>query len=123
MSLTYLLDEDMSPQVAEGLRRRGIDAVSVHEVERGNRRISDEDQLAYAAAAGRVLFTFNRRDYQLLDALWRSRGRAHAGIIWCTERIVARRDVGQLVRSLDAAASANASLGGVCIPLQSADRP
>ena len=36
MSLTFLLDEDIRPHVAGGLRRRGIDAVSVHEIDRAN---------------------------------------------------------------------------------------
>jgi len=45
VSLRYLLDEDMSQRVAEGLRARGIDAISVHEINRGNRRIPDGAQL------------------------------------------------------------------------------
>lgn len=31
MRLRFLLDEDMSPKAAEGLRRAGEDAISVHE--------------------------------------------------------------------------------------------
>lgn len=55
MSLTFLLDEDISYRVAEGLRQRSIDAVSVHELGRANRSLSDEDQLIFAAGEGRVL--------------------------------------------------------------------
>ncbi len=117
MSLTFLLDEDISYRVAEGLRQRGTDVVSVHEVGRANSRISDEDQLAFAAEQGRVLVTYNRGDYQALDALWRVQGRTHAGILWCAERSIPRRAIGQLIRALEAAARQHDSLHGVCLAL------
>ena len=117
MTLRLLLDEDVSPRVAEGLRRRGVDAVSVHEVERANRRIADADQLAFAVAAGRALVTYNRADYQALDACWRLDGRAHAGILWLSERTVPRRAIGELVRALEAVASEHTTLTGLCLPV------
>ncbi|HEX2171798.1 MAG TPA: hypothetical protein VHL09_05085 [Dehalococcoidia bacterium] len=43
VTLRLLLDEDLRYRVAEGLRRRDVDAISVHEVDRANRGISDED--------------------------------------------------------------------------------
>jgi hypothetical protein len=49
------LDEDVHRRVASALRLRNFDAVSAHEVERWG--LSDEEQLSYAAAKGRVLFT------------------------------------------------------------------
>src|SRR5207249_2846089 len=91
LSLRFLLDEDMSQRVAEGLRARGVDAVSVHEVGRGNRRISDAEQLQYASEQGRVFVTYNRADFQALDARWRSQGSRHGGILWCVERSIPRR--------------------------------
>ncbi len=80
MSLAFLLDEDVSHRVAEALRQRGVDAVPVHEVGRAKSRVSDEDQLIFATGAGRVQVTYNRADYQVLDATWRTKGRTHAGI-------------------------------------------
>lgn len=117
MSLSFLLDEDISYRVAEGLRRRGVDAVSVHEVGRANTRLSDEAQLEFAVNQGRVMVTYNRADYQALDAAWRVEGRMHAGILCCAEDSIPRRAIGRLVRALEAAASAHESLDGVCMAL------
>lgn len=117
MSLTFLLDEDISYRVAQGLRQREIDAISVYELGRANRRTPDEDQLALAAAQGRVLVTYNRGDYQALDATWRLRELTHAGIVWCTERSIPRRAIGDLVRAIEALGREHDSLRGICIPL------
>lgn len=67
MSLRYLLDEDMSPAVVEGLRLRGIDAVSVHDLGRANHGVLDATWLEEAAADGMTLGTYNRADFQELD--------------------------------------------------------
>jgi predicted nuclease of predicted toxin-antitoxin system len=123
VSLRFLLDEDMSQRVAEGLRARGIDAVSVHEIGRGNRRISDQEQLAYASGEDRVFVTYNRGDFQALDAAWRRQGRRHAGILWCLERSIPRRAIGDLIRALETVAAERADLAGLCLPLRrSADQ-
>ena len=121
MRLGYLLDEDISHRVATGLRQRGIDAVSVHEIGRANLEIPDEDQLAFATQQGRVLVTFNRRDYETLSGRWSADGQTHAGILWCSEQTVTRRDIGGLVRALEAAAGRYESLAGICIHLSPAE--
>jgi predicted nuclease of predicted toxin-antitoxin system len=118
VSLSFLLDEDLSYRVAEGLRQRGVEAVSVHEIGRGNKRILDEDQLAYATARGRVLVTYNRADYQALDAQWRIQERTHAGVLWCSEQSIPRRAIGDLIRALEAAAQQYDTLHALCLPLQ-----
>lgn len=120
MSLSFLLDEDISYRVAEALRQRGVDAVSVYELGRGNRRIPDDEQLTFAADQGHVLVTYNRADYQALDAQWRVQGRRQCGITWCSERSVPRRNIGQLVRALEAMAQEHESLAGLCLPLSRA---
>ncbi len=117
MSLAFLLDEDVSYRVAEGLRQRGVDAVSVHEMGRANSRVFDEDQLVFATSAGRALFTYNRADYQVLDAMWRMEGRTHAGILWCAERSIPRRAIGDLVRAVEAFADQRDSIDGICLAL------
>jgi len=117
VSPRFLLGEDMSQRVAEGLRARGVDAVSVHEIGRGNRRVPDEEQLGYAADQGRILVTYNRADFQALDARWRREGRQHAGILWCSERTIPRRAVGALIRALEAVARERTELVGLCLPL------
>ncbi len=117
MALRFLLDEDMSDRVAVGLRARDVDAISVHEIDRANRQIPDEEQLAFAAEQGRVIVTYNRADYQALDAAWRIEGRQHAGILWCSERTLPRRAIGDLIRALVAMAEEHAMLEGLCLPL------
>ena len=121
MSLAFLPDEDITTGSQSGLRQRGLDAVSVHEIGRANLEIPDEDQLAFAAQQGRVLVTFNGRDSQSLDARWRRQGQTHAGILWCSERTVPRQDIGGLTRALQAAAGRYESLTGSCIHLSAGE--
>ena len=90
MKLPFLPDEDLSQRVAEGLRRQGIDAVSVHEIGRGSRGLTDAEQLEYAAAEGCMLVTYNRQDFQALDDEWLRQERSHAGILWCADRVGVR---------------------------------
>lgn len=81
-------------QFAAALRIRGYDAVGCAEAARDNRRISDDDQLTYAAADDRAILTENVSDFYTLDASWKMRGKAHAGIIVYT----GIRDFGELLR-------------------------
>jgi predicted nuclease of predicted toxin-antitoxin system len=87
------LDEDVSSAVAAAMRRRGFDAVSVHEV--GRRGRSDPEQLAYAAADDRTLFTFNAADFVQLHRKWITEGRPHGGIIVAEQALV-----GEIMRRL-----------------------
>lgn len=120
MSLRLLLDEDISRRVAEGLRAVGVDAISVQEIGRGGRRVPDEEQLVYATEQGRVLVTYNRHDFQELDAKWREEGRRHADILWCLERVVMRSAIGDLIRALVVASREYENLEGLCLILQRA---
>jgi len=115
VSLRLLLDEDLSGRVAEGLRRKGVDAVSVHELNQTG--MTDEQQLAFATAQARVLVTYNRVDFQILDAQWRMTDLTHTGILWGNERSIPRRAVGEFVRALEVVAREHASLEALCLPL------
>lgn len=77
--MKYYLDEDISPKVAELLRRKGIDAVSVHEIEMNQR--SDLEQLEKATSEGRCLVTRNRNDFIKLTVQFFNEYRAHFGIL------------------------------------------
>ena len=90
MEIRYHLDEHMHPAVAEGLRQRGVDVTTT--VAAGLTGASDEDQLAFGAAHGRVFVTRDRH-FLALD----SEGIAHAGIAFWHSK---RRNVGQLVLDL-----------------------
>lgn len=91
--IRLLLDEDVSPAVAVAVRRRGFDAISVHEL--GRRGRSDLEQLAHAAADDRALFTFNAADFLRLHREWIEQGRPHGGII-----VAEQAAVGETTRRL-----------------------
>lgn len=75
------LDEDLPPAIAAALRRRGVDAVSAHEV--GNVGLPDAEQLRWASQDGRCLVTRNRRDFTRLSREAVRVGQPHAGIVFC----------------------------------------
>ena len=77
--MKFYLDEDVSPKIAERLRKKGIDAVSA--IEAGNLQLSDREQLACAARDGRSLVTRNVRHFIVLAQEAIRRQEAHAGII------------------------------------------
>lgn len=79
--MKFYLDEDLSPRIARALRRKGVDAVSAHEV--GNLQCSDREQLAYAAREGRCLVTRNARHFVPLSREAIRRQQPHAGIVLC----------------------------------------
>jgi predicted nuclease of predicted toxin-antitoxin system len=86
-----LLDEDVWVGLAAVLREAGHDALSVNELAR--KGLADEDQMAFAAAEGRAIFTHNIQDFAPLAEVYFNQGIAHAGII------VARHfDKGELLR-------------------------
>jgi hypothetical protein len=87
------LDEDVHRGVAVALRTRNFDAVSAHEA--GRQGVSDAEQLAYAAADGRALFTFNASDFLRLHWEWIETGRRHWGIV-----VSEQLPVGEVTRRL-----------------------
>jgi hypothetical protein len=117
----YLLDEDVPPAVAPELRRRGIDAISVHEVGRAGHGIPDAEQLGFAIGQQRAIVTYNRRDFQHLDRDCREAGIRHHGIIWGLDAMVAQWDVGGIIRAIQAIDQTYDDLSGLVIPLARAD--
>ena len=73
------IDEDVHESIAPALRRRGYDVLSVRETDR--RGLSDAEQLAYAVAEGRTLFSFDAADYMALHLEYVSQDQEHAGIV------------------------------------------
>jgi len=94
LGIKLFTDEDVDPDLAEALRRRGYDAVCCLQAGRSNLRISDHDQLTYAAQQGRAILVFNVVDYVRLDRRWKAAGQQHAGIV-VSPKI---EDVGELLR-------------------------
>jgi hypothetical protein len=101
--LRLLLDEHVSPKVAEGLRRRAPSMV-VHALanwEGGN--FSGQDDSACLMEAARqqlTLVTYDRRTIPLLLKTWAESGRRHGGVILGDEKTIAPADVGGLVQAL-----------------------
>lgn len=90
-------DEDVSSKLALALRVRGYDALSCLEAKRSNRNIPDPEQLAFATEQGRVILTFNARDYVPLDHVWQGIGREHAGIVLASQT----DNFGELLRRVE----------------------
>ena len=73
------LDEDLSPLIAQLLRRHGIDATGAQEV--GNAQMDDRAQLGYATREGRAIVTANVVDFIELARDAVATNTEHAGII------------------------------------------
>jgi predicted nuclease of predicted toxin-antitoxin system len=73
-TIRFHLDENCDPRIAVGLRLHGIDVTTTSEAR--PQGASDERQLAYAIAEGRVIVTRDA-DFLRLDTA----GTVHNGII------------------------------------------
>ena len=73
------LDEDVSDDLARILRARGFDALSVYDVERTGR--TDREQLEFAIAQQRTLFSFNVKHFAVLAEHYAAQSKSHFGIV------------------------------------------
>jgi hypothetical protein len=74
------LDEDANDRsLVAALRSRGIDVLTPPEA--NLMAASDGVQLDYATRSGRIIFTYNVRDFARLHAEYLSAGQHHTGII------------------------------------------
>ncbi len=80
MSQSLLLDEMFSDDVAQQLRAKGYDVISVV-ADSALTGLPDDQVLAYAATEGRALVTANIKDFVPLDRRYRAAGQSHAGLI------------------------------------------
>ena len=80
MQVRLYFDEDaMDSDLVRALRLRGVDVITANDLGLINTR--DEEHLEYATANGRVLYSFNVRDYMSLHASYLAAGNEHAGLI------------------------------------------
>lgn len=78
--MRLLLDEHYAETIAEQLRAKGFDAVSVSGL--GLKGTDDEPLLEYAVTDRRALLTNNVRDFMPLHARWMASGRSHLGLLF-----------------------------------------
>jgi len=98
--LKLLLDEMYPRFIAEELRIRGHDVVSVHEAPGSG--TADEDVFEHARSAGRAVLTENVRDYRPLAEALLTAGESHAGLVFTTNKRWPRSDPGALISALEA---------------------
>jgi hypothetical protein len=103
--LKLLLDEHISPAVADGLRRRNRQLVVVCMTEwEDGEFLGQEDSacLKQAAAQGLTPVTYDRRTIPLLLKAWGEEQRKHGGVIFVDNETIAPSDTGGLIRNLTA---------------------
>jgi len=90
-AIRLYLDENLSPRIAVQLRRRGIDAVTVHDLDVAGD--TDENHLARATRLQRVLVTADV-DFLVMAAA----GQQHLGIVFGEQTT---HKIGDWVKALD----------------------
>jgi predicted nuclease of predicted toxin-antitoxin system len=89
-SIRYFTDEHVPTVIANGLRKRGVDVLTVSEA--GLLGTEDEDLLAFAREERRVIVTQDR-DFLRLAA----QAADHPGVTFASQD----RSIGEMVRMLD----------------------
>ncbi len=77
--IQFYLDENVTNDIAEGLRTRAIEVLTTPEA--GNMGLEDDKQLAFALAEKRVIITHDRDILRLSN-----QGISHAGIAYCAQK-------------------------------------
>lgn len=101
--LKLLLDEHVSPSVADGLRRRHR-RLTVHFLAgwENGQFLGQNDWvlLQHAAEEGLTLVTYDRRTIPLLLKTWAEEGRNHGGVIFIDDKTISPANIGGQVRAL-----------------------
>lgn len=85
--MRLILDEHVSPDIAQGLREDGIDVVEVSNWLSGTLRSTEDDFiLAIAAEEDRVLVSYDVNTIPSLIGIWSEQEKHHAGVTLSAER-------------------------------------
>ena len=102
--LSLLLDEQISPVVAEQIRarHRSIGVQSIHHWRSGTLRGTPDSRVLEAAAEERLtLVTFDLKTIPSILADWTATGRAHGGVVLVDQRTIRPEHFGRLMRALE----------------------
>lgn len=98
--MRLLLDEHVSRRIAEELRDRGHDVLTVGEA--GLAQRPDEEVLACAVQDRRAVVTANYRDFRMLHERLILRGKRHFGLVLIPRRYsLSVKGFGQLIQVLE----------------------
>src|ERR1700689_514514 len=101
--LKLLLDEHISPEVANGVQCRNRSLVIHPMVQwgRGNFLGKEDSACLLEAAKQRLtLVMYDRRTIPPLLKLWAEEERSHGGVVFVDEKTISPADIGGLVRAL-----------------------
>jgi hypothetical protein len=94
LTFRLYLDEDSTHRaLIRALQARGLDIENA--VDAGMTARTDLEQLEHAAAAGRVLYSYNVGDFAHLHRLWLDAGKSHAGLVLVPQQ---RYSIGEQMR-------------------------
>jgi predicted nuclease of predicted toxin-antitoxin system len=89
---SFYTNENFPVRIAQYLREMGHDVLTSYEAGKANQRIPDDEVLDFAAKAGRIVLTLNRRDFIVIH----EKAPDHAGIIVCTQNSNSREQAAQI---------------------------
>ncbi len=91
----YIDEDSFDKSLVAAFRSAALDVITVADTNKQS--CSDEDQLIWAAEQGRVIYSYNRRDFCRLHIEFLSTERNHAGIIVLRQQ---RYSVGQQLQGM-----------------------
>jgi predicted nuclease of predicted toxin-antitoxin system len=104
MALKFFFDECVDEGIAPALRAHRVDVVTTTDL--GRKGVSDEDQLAYAWAERRVVYTIDH-DFLRLVAECLEQGRPFAGVAYHRPGQRSKQDIIEALLLMNAAYEAS----------------
>lgn len=101
--LSFLLDEQISPEVAKQINRKysEIPIFSIHSWQNGNfLGVSDEEILQAAKLEQFTLITYDQKTIPPILVEWRQANIDHAGIVFIDYRSISPSNFGELVKAI-----------------------
>ena len=92
-------DESVDIAIAQGLKRRGVEAFSARD--RDKLGLTDEEQFVFANEENAAIFTHDT-DFLRIAAQWMDEGKKHYGVIYCHQTAYG---IGDCIRNLKILAS------------------